>query len=71
MGSYAYCQRCEQGLDAPLVGDVAAGTRQCPTCEAQSDVRESLPDSLNELHRLVLDLKTRVDNLEKHLGLIC
>lgn len=59
MGAYAYCSKCNNGLNAPTPEDIFDGKKECPNCG-----KHFLIDDYAR-KELFLNLIERIEALEK------
>jgi hypothetical protein len=65
MGAYAYCRKCDAGLDRPTLREAVLGERERCVCGHVNEL--SYPKE--ELAQYLTDFEERLIAVEKHLNL--
>lgn len=71
MGAFAYCPKCEQGLDPPSLAEAFERERTCPACGYLCPVSTTFADALNDhqtwVSEQILSLHQRLDGVHQRL----
>lgn len=63
MGSYAYCRKCDAGLDNPTFKESVLMKIECHNCGCEYDLGH------DESTQALINLEERITAIEQHLGI--
>ena len=61
--AYAYCRKCDAGLDDPSFAECINGIIECPACGTDYELQH------DEKNQALIQLEERITTIEQHLGL--